>query len=461
MQKKIFTRLLLAGIFMQHFAAAQWSAPINISPGTTAVGTNENAGQCIAKSGDTLRIVYTDRSAALVKVMYNQSVDAGLTWGVPVIVQSSLNCSFTAIATYNGSVHIVWMDSLGSSRASFYRRSPDGGMSWQPVVCLDSVTKFWPGIACFGDLVVATLNKDMAGNTEVFIVRSLDNGSSWLPEQQVSHGPDRSEDPAINILGKDVHLSWNDKRSGTMNIYYCHSSDSGATWGQEIPLTSVDSYTSMVCLDSNHVDVPHGIRTGNYFDVWLASSSDTGDTWTPNQQLTNTSTTGEIYPFMVRDGSNLHVVYAASGSGANYLHSGDGGNNWDTAVFLSASSQPFIAYTSCVLHVIFSNAGSINYMRNPTGNCASTVVAGTSLNDEEIFIFPNPVSRGMSIHLSTRRDDITDVVVQNMLGEIVFRKNVTGAAVHEISVPAESLQEGIYFVKVNTGHKCVVGKIIM
>ena len=110
------------------------------------------------------------------------------------------------------------------------------------------------------------------------------------------------------MLGNDVHISWNDNRSGTMNIYYCHSADPGATWGAETDLTSQNSYTSMVCLDSCYVDVPHAINSGT-FDVWLAESADTGSVWVPNQNLTNSSGTNEYYPFMVRDGLNMHVVF--------------------------------------------------------------------------------------------------------------------------------------------------------
>src|SRR3954462_2724299 len=125
---KLRLSLTTASVFLMYLSCySQWSAPVNISPGTTAIGTNENAGQCLVKSGDTLRVCYTDRSSSLIKVMYNQSNDQGLTWGTPKILYSSLGASFTAIANSIKAVHVVWMDSVGSSKASFYRCSLDGG----------------------------------------------------------------------------------------------------------------------------------------------------------------------------------------------------------------------------------------------------------------------------------------------------------------------------------------------
>ena len=70
-----------------------------------------------------------------------------------------------------------------------------------------------------------------------------------------------------------------------MNIYYCHSGDGGATWGPETALTTVDSYTSMVCANGNYVDVPLGERVGNFFDCWLTESGNVGSTFIPNQNL--------------------------------------------------------------------------------------------------------------------------------------------------------------------------------
>ncbi len=454
MKTTLHAVLLITLTCVSFTSNAQWSAPLNISPGTSSVSTNENAGQCLIAVGDTLRITYVDHSSVPAKIMYNQSHDKGINWETPVQLFSSPNCGFTAIASSGSNVHIVWMDSLGNSRASFYKHSLDGGVSWGATICLDSFTKFWPGIACNGNLVIATLNKDLSGNTEVFIKRSLDNGFNWLAEQQISHALNRSEDPAINILGKDVHLSWNDKRSGTMNIYYCHSSDKGATWGAETDLTNTDSYTSMVCLNGNNVDVPHGIRTGSSFDIGLAESNDTGSIWLPNQQLTNTATITEAYPFMVRDESNMHVVYLSSG-GTYYLYSPDGGLSWQSPLLLSSSGQPFIAYTGCVLHVMFTNAGYINYMRNPSGNCITTGTNNISPLKSNVIIYPNPVSSELTVLTNTNEQ--SEISIYNLTSRKLIQREFSNT----ITLNTDDLSAGIYFyeVRINNGEK-MKGKFV-
>src|SRR5258705_4578742 len=236
--KRIQALFLVSWLF-SHSLFAQWSVDTIITPSAINASTNEYMANCLSASGDTLHVVYADHRPSGTGIWYLHSYDNGQSWSVPVPVWDTLgHASFPAVASWGPMVHVVWFDSLPGSKASFYRRSADGGQTWGPVLVLDSVTKFWPGLACWDSLVVVSLNEDLSGNTEVFFRRSTDGGINWDAKQQISNGPNRSEDPAINVLGNHVHLSWNDKRSGTMNIYYRHSPDAGLTWGPEVQLTS-------------------------------------------------------------------------------------------------------------------------------------------------------------------------------------------------------------------------------
>src|SRR6185295_851350 len=207
---------------------------------------NENSGQCLAVNGDTVHVVWTDHRTLGHAIYYRHSPDAGVTWNTAIpITDTTGTAIFPAIAVSGSTIHVVWLDSSLGVPASFYKRSLDGGNTWGPAVCLDSSTKFWPGVATSGSMVFVTLNKEIViGNTEVFLRRSIDNGVTWEAEQQISNAFGRSEDPAIAAQGSYIHLSWNDKRSGIMNIYYRRSSDAGVTWGPETQLTTTDSYTS-------------------------------------------------------------------------------------------------------------------------------------------------------------------------------------------------------------------------
>src|SRR5258706_5122733 len=365
-------KLLVAAILLPFISSAKWAPAVVISPGADTASLNENMASCLAASGDTLHAVWCDHRTTGSSIYYTHSLDTGINWSPAIsITDTNGHATFPAIAVSGSAVHVAWMDLISGQRASFYRRSLDGGNTWGPIMCLDSVSAFWPGLAASGSLVVMSINKQpIVGNTEVYFRRSVDSGTTWDSLQLISNANGRSEDPAIAALGSHVHLSWNDNRSGIMQIYYRYSSDAGLTWNPETPLTNAVSpstcYTSMVCLNGTFADVPYGYNAGN-FDVWLRQSADSGAVFSNAQQLTNAST-GELYPFMTRDGMQLHVVYIQAGTGVNYLYSGDGGITWDPAFLIGAGGQPFIAYTGCGLHVIWINSRAVYYKRHPSGN---------------------------------------------------------------------------------------------
>jgi hypothetical protein len=414
---KIFKLLFLC--WLSPFAlSAQWTPDAIITPLAVSASTNEYMASCLAVSGDSLYVVYADhRHTGAAGIWFLHSYDNGQSWSVPVPITDTLrNSNWPAVASWGPMVHVVWHDSVPGSKASFYCRSTDAGQTWGPVTVLDSTTKFWPGLACWDSLVVVSLNEDLSGNTEVFFRRSTDNGVTWDAKQQISNAPNRSEDPAINVLGDDVHLSWNDKRSGTMNIYYRHSPDAGLTWGPEVQLTTADSYTEMVCLDRNHVDVPLGINTGS-FHVWLAQSADTGTTFAAPFQVTSTTSAGAI---MIRDSMQMHMMLGMLGT-TSYLHSADGGANWDTAVALGSGGIGFIGRNKCTLHVIWANSGKVHYRKNPTGDCVTVNVPESQFNSSSVNISPNPAHHKVKLTIAPNIS-VASVSLCDMSGKIIEQR---------------------------------------
>ncbi len=446
--RKIIIQILGLFLFLPFAIYAQWSPGIRLSLNSMNAALNENAGPCLAVSGDTVHVVWSDHRTNGYAIYYDRSVDKGITWSVAVpITDTTGKATMPAIAVSGSGIHVVWMDTLLGIRASYYKRSLDGGNTWGPNVCLDNGTKFWPGIAASGSRLYATLNKEViSGNTEVYLVRSIDNGTTWLPEQQISNADGRSEDPAIAVRGADVHLSWNDNRSGTMEIYYIHSQDNGLTWGPETPLTSTNSYSSMVSLNGQNVDVPYGNTEAGNFDIYLRQSADNGSNFGPAMQLTNSSN-AEAYPYLVRDGLKLHMVYLEfmSPNAGYYLHSDDGGVTWDPAFFIGTGLQPFIAYSGCVLHVIWADSGAIHYRRNPTGNCGNPDGIANSpdpaLTSHSLSVYPNPASHSFTVSLEQQNFDLE---IKDAKGTTIFQtKDIVG----KTEINCAKFPEGIYFLR--------------
>jgi len=466
--------LVLVAICLPGFVMAQWSAPVNISPGAVSAILNESMGSCIGVSGDTVHVVWADRvSAKKGSIFYTRSADTGLTWSTAVPISGINGNAFNPAIAVNGkNIHVVWreIDTLTQHRTSWYIHSLDGGVTWEPGIVLDTVVADWPAVAVSGkNIYVANdiVTSSSPYNTEIFFLRSTDNGSSWSTHQQLTFAAGRSEDEAIAARGTDVYMSWNDNRNGTMQIFYKHSPDEGVTWDADVLINSEPSYGTMVSINGSYVDIPSaGAPTGHY-QIHLNQSGDSGITWGPDMDLTNDPANTYYYPYMVRDSSNLHMTFVKSGTGGQYLHSGDGGATWDPPFSMGFSNiTPFIAYTGCVLHVIVPDSGRINYLRNPTGNAGPHCVIPTGISAlpserSGVTVYPNPFITQTTIEISSSvKQEETILKVFDLAGREIIHSGF--GKLNKITLDRNDLDAGIYFYQVVQKEKIIYsGKMIV
>jgi len=359
--------LCLTLILMLPFAGnAGWGPDTKLSTNEVAAVLNENMGQCIAANGTAVHVVWSDMGINSGTVFYKRSPDGGITWGADTRLPGDAGHDCNALLAVSGSnVHVVFIRNAGTPQAaSYYKRSTDGGATWGPDVLLGN-TKWWPGVAAAGDMVYVSLNTMVdATNSEVFFRRSTDNGKTWEPQQQISNAPGRSEDPAIAAAGDNVYLVWNDNRDTPedpathhrkgMAVYYRRSLDKGVTWGPETALTHAPDFTYFpaISLSGSNVDIAYGDRQTEHYDIYHLHSTDYGTTWAPKEQITH-SPTDVFYPMVVRDGLNVNLTWS-SPAGLMYQHSGNGGASWEPAVVLtSKGSFAFMATAGDVMHLIF------------------------------------------------------------------------------------------------------------
>ncbi len=366
--------------------SAQWSPDRKLSTTDSATQLNENMGTCLVTCGDTLHVVWCDTKNNGSAIYYKRSCDSGVTWSADTRLSATPgHAEFPALACAGSTLHLVFRDTRGAQNASYYKRSLDGGATWEPDVFLDTAY-WWPSVAASGSLVYVVLNDTIisgsVSNSEVYFRRSLDNGTSWGPLQRISNAAGRSEDPAIATDGSHVYLAWNDNRTGIMQTWIRRSSDSGATWGPEAQLTNstVFAYSPMIHAHGPDIYIPwEDRRNNNNFDIYLIHSSDFGAHWGAEERLSQ-DPGASAYPDIVRDGQNIHMVWFNIPGALYYLHSGA---TWDPAIRLvdSASNpmQPFIAVTGPVVHVIWTDLRdghrAIYYKRNPTGNLKAAAVS--------------------------------------------------------------------------------------
>ncbi len=398
--------LLVPTLFFAPNLKAQWEPDRRLSTTDTAASLNENMGQCLAASGDSVHVVWWDRKNSGSRIYYKHSFDGGVTWGPDAVIPGTPNhADFPSIAVSGATVHVAFRDSSTGQYITYYKRSLDGGMTWGPNISL-GVYYWWPSITATGSMVFVALNDLHPGNTEVYCRRSTDNGNTWDTVHQISNAPNRSEDPSIAAGGGCVHLAWNDNRTGLMQTWYRRSSDQGVTWGPETQLsnTTVFCYFPIVHVSGANVDLAYGDEGSGQFEIFFKQSTDFGATWGTSRQLTHSGGKA-VYPVIARDSSNIHIVHSSFGGDAYYLHSSDGGATWDSSKSLvSVANKPtntFIVAVGHTLHVIWLDA------RN---GYPAVYYKRSSIIRAAIFNAPNTVAFG-DVKINSARD--TTIVLRN------------------------------------------------
>lgn len=459
-------KLFLVLFFIMSFSLpfktfSQWSQGIKLSTNSIAATLNEDAGPCIAVNENNIHVVWSDKTDKGYVVFYKISLDNGVTWSNEIpVTDPNGKATMPVISVYKTNIHIVWMDTVKGIRASLYKNSLDNGVTWSKSYVLDSNTKFWPGIASFENNLYVTLNKAFSPtNTEVYLIKSTNNGNTWDSESLISNAEGRSEDPAIAVDGDNIHLSWNDNRNNNiMEIYYRNSSDGGITWGKETALTKSRSYTSMVCVNGNFIDIPFGNMNSGSFETYMVESKDNGANFGEMKQLSSDST-NQLYPYLVRDSNNLHLTYYQLNSGSWYRNSTDGGETWTKPLKIGSGGQAFIVLSGCVLHIIYPKNGAIYYLRNPTGNCSNLSNINNSNIQLKTNIFPNPAKNYLKIN-NSNIINISKISIFNLLGELIYEDdNADNFIKNDYQIDIDNYLSGNYYCSIYYEDKIEFQKI--
>jgi len=162
---------------------------------------------------------------------------------------------------------VAYQLAYGSNTEIFYLRSLNEGATWGAPLRLttNAAHSDIPTIAVSGEHVHVAWYDTRQGNDEIFYKRSDDNGDTWTADLNISvNSSDYSRWPSLVVSGDDVHVVW-ERWFYTYNIFYRHSTDGGVTWESVVNLSnnSGDSwYASAACLGYGvHVvwmDTVHG-----------------------------------------------------------------------------------------------------------------------------------------------------------------------------------------------------------
>lgn len=180
---------------------------------------------CVAVSGSVIHVAWYDNrnGAGNWEIYYKRSTDGGVSWGAETRLTNNTHVSrYPCIAVSGSVVHLVWHDDRDGNYDTYYKRSTDGGATWSTDIRLtiDPGNSMFPCVAVSGSTIhVVWIDPRDKPNVEIYYKRSADGGLSWEPDVQLTNSS-LSMYPSVAVSASVIHVVWQDMRDGNFEIYY-------------------------------------------------------------------------------------------------------------------------------------------------------------------------------------------------------------------------------------------------
>jgi hypothetical protein len=260
------------------------------------------------------------------RIVCQKSADNGNSWSSGTFTglngTKAQDKQWSAIDRTNNSIYLTWtqFDDYGSSNPAdssmiLFSKSLDGGDNWSTPLrinkvagdCIDeddTVEGAVPAVGPNGEIYVA-----WAGPNGLVFNRSLDQGETWLDEEiAIDPMPDGWDYDIPGIMRCNglpvtkcdlsggpnhgtIYVNWTDQRNGTddTDVWMAKSTDQGNTWSDPIRVNNDDpgkhQFFTWMAIDQTNgnlhfVFYDRRSYDDNKTDVYLAFSEDGGQTFT-------------------------------------------------------------------------------------------------------------------------------------------------------------------------------------
>jgi BNR repeat-containing family member len=173
-----------------------------------------------------IHVIFYESVSGSSEVFYTRSTNGGTTWGAKKRLTWTAGSSYAqAIAADpSNNIHVAWMDNTSGYDEVLYKKSTDGGSSWGGAqrLSLTSGSSYWPALAAdaSGNIHVGW-HDNTPGLADIYYRKSTDGGVTWEATQRLTWTSGSSFSTALDVdASNNVHVVWYDDTPGNHEIYY-------------------------------------------------------------------------------------------------------------------------------------------------------------------------------------------------------------------------------------------------
>ena len=337
-----------------------------------SANAGDSRSPAVALNGSNIYVVWFDDTTGNFEIYFKRSTDGGATWqSANRLTNNAADSEYPDIAVSGANIYVVWHDGDYGSRDIYFRKSADSGVTWKASQRLtNNAGMSWvPAIAVSGTNVVVAWSDGTPGNNEIYIKKSADGGATWQASKKITNNTGGSCYPDIAVSGANVYVVWNDDTPGNGEIYLRKSVDGGAAWQNPKRLTNNAgaSANAAIAVSGDAVHVAWSDDTPGDYEIYYRKSVTAGNLWQSAKRLTNTA--GNSWnPAIAVESENVCLAWHDEKPG-NYeiflKASADGGTTWGTAVRLTNDAgdswETALATNASTAYVAWADSKPGNY----------------------------------------------------------------------------------------------------
>lgn len=243
-----------------------------------------------------------------------------------------------------------------------FRRSLDAGETWEPAIELYTAFDYgggYPAVAASDDNVYVVYYRNTAGDSQIFMCKSHDNGQTFSNEIQITTAIRNAITPMITADGDDVYVVYEDRDvDWTYQIYLLHSDDAGNTWSDPVQISDPTYHSRWARIEVDN-DMLYAVWNANVgddyddLDIFFSKSADQGSTWSDPINISNNMAYNARLALAAID-DDIYIASSAKIDGIQtdimFYQSYDQGETWTDGVNLAdnpgTSSRPDLFVTS-------------------------------------------------------------------------------------------------------------------
>lgn len=456
--------------FIAASATAQFQPDLRLTNNASVSVTYANNARCIAASGDTLHVTWNDDRDGNPEIYYKRSTDGGASWEADIrLTNDGASSLYPSISASGKVVIVVWEDQRDINYEIYYKRSNDGGTSWGTDMRLTNNIDFseMPSVSIVGQLAHVVWQDSRDFSNEIYDKRSTDGGITWEADNRLTNDFGSSENPCVSISGEFVYVVWNDDRDTNFEVYTKRSANAGVSWEEDLRLTNTITFSGRqsVSASGSLVHVVWQDAQDDNPEIYYRRSTDEGVSWEEEIRLTN-NTASSVYPSVTASGSNVHVVWHDSRDGNDeiyYKRSADGGITWGPDIRLTdkagLSWYASMTVSGAELHTVWSDDRDGNFeIYYKADPTGNPVGMDEPTTGISVIIAPNPATEYFTLSInSPMAAQNSEIRIFNALGENIYSQK----PIIEKTINCNSFPAGIYFVSVGDGEKQFGKKLII